>query len=332
MKKCFIHRLVYFFTIIMPLLFFSSFIITGECYEIDASGTATYIVDGDTLDVSSVGRIRLADIDTPEMDEAGGSEARIYLTSLVYQETVFVDIDDVYGTDPYGRIVAVIYIQVDSSHVKNINKALLESGYAEIWNFENEFNPYSWDLYEPYPPGSNPPPYNPDHPPYDPDPYDPSPSNNLINPATVIGLSLSLVGVGGLVAYGVISTRRKQVKHSTSGRKPISKVHYQSFVKDITPTSKNINISGKVKSIQRPHTFRNRNGTQGKIGSFYLEDDTGNIRVVLWNENSQFIKDPSLVIGSPVSLRGFYGKLNTFHGASTLELHSSNHSHMVIIK
>ena len=338
MKKVATHRLVYFFTIILLFLFGNSFIITGKCYEIDASGTVTYIVDGDTLDVSSVGRIRLADINTPEMGEPGSSEAKIYLTTLIYQEIVFVDIDDLYGTDPYGRIVAVIYKQVDSSHVKNINKAMLDSGYADIWNFENEFDPYSWNLYEPYPPSSNPPPYDPDPPPYDPEPppYDPEPEDplnfgNLINPATVIGLSLSLVGVGGLVAYGVISTRRNQSKRSTPERKPISKVHYQSFVKDITPTSKNVNITGKIKYIKKSHTFRKKNGIQGKVSSFYLEDDTGSIRVVLWNENSKFLDDPSLVIGSSISLKGFNGKLNKFQGAANLELHSSNHSQMIII-
>ena len=165
----------------------------------------------------------------------------------------------------------------------------------------------------------------------DPEPEDPLNFGNLINPATVIGLSLSLVGVGGLVAYGVISARRNQSKRSTPERKPISKVHYQSFVKDITPTSKNVNITGKIKYFKKSHTFRKKNGIQGKVSSFYLEDDTGSIRVVLWNENSKFLDDPSLVIGSSISLKGFNGKLNKFQGAANLELHSSNHSQMIII-
>jgi len=40
----------------------NSFLIKVDAWEIDKTGTAMYIVDGDMLDVSGVGRIQLADI------------------------------------------------------------------------------------------------------------------------------------------------------------------------------------------------------------------------------------------------------------------------------
>ncbi|TFG09768.1 MAG: hypothetical protein EU535_08790 [Promethearchaeota archaeon] len=183
----------------------------GGCYEVDGSGEVTYVVDGDTLDVNSVGRIRLADIDTPEMDEAGGTEARIYLTTLVYSLMVYVDIDDIYGTDPYGRIVAVIYVQHNSTHVLNVNKALLVSGHAVIWNFDNEFNPYTWNLYEPYPPESDPPP-DPDPPPDDP-PSDGIPSPT-ISPETVIGMSVAVGGIGTIILGAIIIENKKKKRQA----------------------------------------------------------------------------------------------------------------------
>lgn len=39
-------------------------------WEVDAQGTVTYIVDGDTYDLSSVGRLRLADVNTPEQGKS----------------------------------------------------------------------------------------------------------------------------------------------------------------------------------------------------------------------------------------------------------------------
>ena len=39
--------------------------------EVDAEGYVTYVVDGDTFDVNTVGRIRLADIDCPDQGEPG---------------------------------------------------------------------------------------------------------------------------------------------------------------------------------------------------------------------------------------------------------------------
>jgi len=41
----------------------------GSNLEIDAQGNVYYIVDGDTFDMSSVGRVRLADIDCPDQGE-----------------------------------------------------------------------------------------------------------------------------------------------------------------------------------------------------------------------------------------------------------------------
>ena len=118
-------------------------------WEIDASGTVSYIVDGDTLDVNSLGRVRLADINTPESGESGYTEAKNYLSSLVYGKSVYVDIDDIYQTGPYGRWIAVIYIDNNATHCKNINKAMLDSGLADIANYYNEFNPYTWTLFVP---------------------------------------------------------------------------------------------------------------------------------------------------------------------------------------
>ncbi len=53
--------------IIISLSFFT---IPVYSWEIDETGTVYNIVDGDTVDVTSVGRIRLADIDCPESGES----------------------------------------------------------------------------------------------------------------------------------------------------------------------------------------------------------------------------------------------------------------------
>lgn len=97
--------------------------------------------------MNSVGRVRLADIDCPDQGEAGCQEAKDYISSLIYNKHVYLDIDDVYGTDIYDRTVGVVYVRYNSTHLLNVNKDLLVHGYATIWNFDNEFNPYGWDLF-----------------------------------------------------------------------------------------------------------------------------------------------------------------------------------------
>ena len=118
--------------------------------EIDRITVAQRVIDGDTFD-TPIGRIRLADIDAPEYGEAGYEEAKLYLKSLVLYKTVYLDIDDLYKTDKYGRYICVVYVRHNSTHLLNVNKALLKAGLARIADYPNEFNPYEWSLYVYYP-------------------------------------------------------------------------------------------------------------------------------------------------------------------------------------
>jgi PGF-CTERM protein len=107
-------------------------------------GIVTKVIDGDTIDVEDVGRIRLADVNTPEIDTKEGKEAGEYVKGLCYQKKVYLDIDDLYITGKYGRIVAVVYIPYNETHYMNLNQLLLKEGYAEAIDYPNEFNPDVW--------------------------------------------------------------------------------------------------------------------------------------------------------------------------------------------
>lgn len=116
-------------------------------WEIDATAFVTRVIDGDTFDAEPVGRVRLADIDTPERGEPGAAEATAYLRSLVHRQWVYLDVDGLQGRDVYGRLVAVAYVRHNATHLLNVNKALLEAGVAEVRDFPNEFDPEAWTLY-----------------------------------------------------------------------------------------------------------------------------------------------------------------------------------------
>lgn len=119
----------------------------ASAWELDAKAFVTRVIDGDTFVADQVGRVRLADIDTPEVGEPGASEARAHLTSLIYTQWVYLDLDGVYGRDAYGRLVAVAYVRHNATHLLNVNQALLEAGVAERRDFPNEFDPDTWTLH-----------------------------------------------------------------------------------------------------------------------------------------------------------------------------------------
>ncbi|MBC7100031.1 MAG: thermonuclease family protein [Methanobacteriales archaeon] len=106
----------------------------------EASGYCYHVVDGDTIDVEGVGRIRLVGVNTPERGQPGYQEAKDFVEEMCLGKTVHLDIDDVKNRDKYGRILAVVYVDG-----MNLNAELLRRGYAEIMYIPpSEFDPYTW--------------------------------------------------------------------------------------------------------------------------------------------------------------------------------------------
>lgn len=106
----------------------------------DKKGYCNYVVDGDTINVEGVGRIRFVGVNTPERGQAGYQEAKDFVKSYCLDKTVYLDVDDAKNHDKYGRTLAVVYVGKT-----NLNALLLQKGYAEVMYIPpSEFNPYSW--------------------------------------------------------------------------------------------------------------------------------------------------------------------------------------------
>jgi endonuclease YncB( thermonuclease family) len=130
--------------------------ITASAAQDEAYGVVTNVLDGDTFDitiekadsriVSSVERIRLADVDSPEMDTPGGPASRDFTYAVLMNKRVFLDIDDRSGNgrDPYGRLVCIAYLTGFFGQplmTPSFNQMLIDSGHAKINNFaNNEFS------------------------------------------------------------------------------------------------------------------------------------------------------------------------------------------------
>ena len=142
-------------------------------------GTVASVADGDTISVSiievdesiegvttGIKTVRFSGgIDAPETwtnpPEEGSYEATEFIENLIPHGTgVYLDLDDLSTTpynDTYGRLLAVIYVEIDDLWV-NVNAELLRWGQEEYpdinWlrfiSYSSEFDPYEW-LEENYP-------------------------------------------------------------------------------------------------------------------------------------------------------------------------------------
>lgn len=119
---------------LLLLLFYSAgYNIPPDTPYRQISGQVTYVIDGDTFQLSShkLGdiRIRIAEIDAPELQQPYGKKAKSYLKALIESETVICTILE---KDRYGRYIAKINVP----GTRNIDVAaeMVRAGYA--WHYK----------------------------------------------------------------------------------------------------------------------------------------------------------------------------------------------------
>jgi endonuclease YncB( thermonuclease family) len=102
----------------------------------------TEIIDGDTIYTADY-KIRLALVDTPEINEPGFSEAIAFTAQMCpVGSFVTIDQDDMQLYDQYDRLLANVFC-----NGKSLNSALLNNGHAEIstrYCNISEFSDYPW--------------------------------------------------------------------------------------------------------------------------------------------------------------------------------------------
>ena len=135
MKKlrivCLTLLILLFSSLNIPALFSYPEYVYSRSKEVDLVDICDHVYDGGTFRLTSGQIIRLADIDAPESYESGYSDSTTALKAWVLGKTVYLDIDNLYETDIYGRLVCVVYVTKGSNFI-NVNKALLDSEDAAV--------------------------------------------------------------------------------------------------------------------------------------------------------------------------------------------------------
>ena len=86
------------------------------------------VEDGDSITVKvdqTKYRIRLAEIDAPELDQAWGAESKAALRKKLQNEEVALEVIDV---DRYSRLVARVFL-----HGRHINREMIREGHAWVY-------------------------------------------------------------------------------------------------------------------------------------------------------------------------------------------------------
>ena len=87
------------------------------------------VVDGDTIQAEAKGKeikIRLVEIDAPEMNQPFGAQSKNFLNRLLYEKDVTLIAQ---GEDRYGRTLGEIYANGESA-----NALMIKSGFAWVYD------------------------------------------------------------------------------------------------------------------------------------------------------------------------------------------------------
>lgn len=118
---------------ILVVVFLLTFTVVANAFELRPepfSGVVTKVSDGDTVTVKTTSgeakRIRLAEIDAPELSQRFGHAAGVYLRGIVEGKEVRVIPQSM---DRYGRTVAHIKLEGMS-----VNESIIGAGFA--WHYK----------------------------------------------------------------------------------------------------------------------------------------------------------------------------------------------------
>jgi replication factor A1 len=92
------------------------------------------------------------------------------------------------------------------------------------------------------------------------------------------------------------------------GVRPSEPVSHWTKIADLKEGSRSINVVARATHIGEPREFTRRDGSTGKVVSILLEDESGTIRLSLWDEDVNLINE--LGAGSTLSVENGYTRLS----------------------
>jgi replication factor A1 len=92
-------------------------------------------------------------------------------------------------------------------------------------------------------------------------------------------------------------------------------------IRELRDGMSRVYVQGIIKAVKDIRNVRLRTGEEARVGDFILSDDSGEITLVLWNEDIDRVKE-----GDSVAVENGY--TNTFRG--TLRLNVGRYGRLVV--
>ena len=74
--------------------------------------------------------------------------------------------------------------------------------------------------------------------------------------------------------------------------------------RDVKPAMRNVDLELKIVEVEEPRSYVSRAGREGRVTTAVGEDDSGRIKVSLWDKDIDLVK-----VGSLIRIRNGYSRL-----------------------
>lgn len=100
----------------------------------------------------------------------------------------------------------------------------------------------------------------------------------------------------------------REMSVDLSSEPPIQ-VQSQLTIDQLTPEITSVNVLGRIQRIYNQYTFKKKDGTDGILQSILIEDKTGKVRVVFWDQIVSELQNKNAKVGDPIRILNGYTKL-----------------------
>lgn len=83
-------------------------------------------------------------------------------------------------------------------------------------------------------------------------------------------------------------------------------------IKGIVSGTKNINVIGRIFKITKTNEFVKANGEKGRVANIFIGDDTGYVRIPLWDQQVKLLEDGIISLGDVIQVTNTLSRENVF--------------------
>lgn len=128
--KKIVIRILILFIVMLILCLAIKIIYKNQALTKSSTENAFYVIDGDTLELSTGEKIRLICVNTPEENQEGYEEAKNFLSSTLLEKEISIKRE---GIDKYNRTLAWIIMDNDIL----LNKEIIDEGFGTLFEYNN---------------------------------------------------------------------------------------------------------------------------------------------------------------------------------------------------